>query len=288
MDIINFFNTQPDIFLIVVGVFSLFVGSFLNVVIYRLPKMLEQNWAEECRNYLGLKPEKPAKRINLWMPFSHCPHCHHTIRPWHNIPLLSYLFLSGKCGYCAAPISFRYPFVEILTCIASLYVTWHFGFSLQTLTALLFTWIAIALIVIDIDFHILPDQLTLLLLWIGLLSSVFNIFCSSTDAIFGAVTGYLIFASIQFCFHLITGKIGMGQGDYKFLAALGALFGWQLLPLIILLSSVTGIILALSQMLARRELKSTPLPFGPYLALSGWVAMLWGNDIMHYYLTLSL
>lgn len=284
MDIINFFNNQPDIFLVVVAVFSLFIGSFLNVVIYRLPRMLEQSWSEECRIYLGLKPQTDNKKINLCLPFSHCTSCEKIIRPWHNIPLISYLFLKGRCAYCAAHISIRYPLVEALTCISSVYIAWHFGFSLQTLVALLFSWIILCLIFIDIDFHLLPDQLTLLLLWIGLLSSIFAIFCNSQDAIIGAVVGYLIFAIVQWAFQCATGKVGIGQGDFKFLAALGTFLGWQLLPLVILLASITGIIVAFSLMLVRGSFKSTPLPFGPYLALAGWVTLLWGNEIMQYYL----
>ncbi|OGT61382.1 MAG: methyltransferase [Gammaproteobacteria bacterium RIFCSPHIGHO2_12_FULL_43_28] len=287
MDTITFFRENPDIFVIVTGTLSLFVGSFLNVVIYRLPRMMEINWSEECRLYLGLKPHSPVEKLNLHLPFSHCPECKKTIRPWHNIPLLSYLWLKGKCAYCKAPISMRYPFVEVLTSIASLYVAAHFGFSSQTVAALLFTWIAIALVFIDLDHQLLPDQLTLLLLWLGLFFSLFNVFVDSKDAIIGAIVGYLIFDIIQRVFEWATGKTGMGQGDVKYLAGLGAYLGWQLLPLIILLSSIAGIIFALSHMLIKRHFKSVPLPFGPYLAVAGWVTLLWGNEIMQYYLQIT-
>ncbi|TAK79236.1 MAG: prepilin peptidase [Gammaproteobacteria bacterium] len=284
MDITQFFADNLPAFLFIVAILTLFIGSFLNVVIYRLPRMLEQSWSEECRIYLGLKPHTETEKLNLCLPASHCPHCKHSIRPWHNIPLLSYLWLRGKCAYCKASISMRYPLVEAVTCLVSVYVAWKFGFTWQTLAALFFTWIIICLTFIDLDYHLLPDQLTLFLLWLGLFFSLFNVFCDSHSAIIGALVGYSIFAGVQCIFESITGKTGMGQGDFKFLAALGAYLGWQLLPLIILLASVTGVIFALTHMLIKRHFKSVPLPFGPYLALAGWVAMLWGNEIMQYYL----
>lgn len=285
MDVIQFFIANPDTFVIIVTFLSLFIGSFLNVVIYRLPRMMEQNWSEECRIYLGLKPHNELEKLTLYLPFSHCPNCKKLIRPWHNIPILSYLLLKGKCAYCHAKISIRYPLVEALTGFVSAYVTWKFGVSFETLAALLFTWICICLIFIDLDYHLLPDQLTLLLLWLGLFFNLFNFFCTTQDAIIGAIAGYLIFAWTQWIFGSITGKTGMGQGDFKFLAALGAYLGWQLLPLIILLASLSGVIFSLTHMLIKRRFKSTPLPFGPYLAVAGWISILWGKEIMHYYLT---
>ena len=284
MDTIRFFIEYPDIFLIVIAILSLFIGSFLNVVIYRLPRMMEQNWSEECRIYLGLKPHTEIEKLNLSLPFSHCPRCKHIIRPWHNIPLLSFLWLRGKCAHCKANISLRYPLVEALTCVVSVYVAWKFGVTWQTFAGLLFTWICICLIFIDLDYHLLPDQLTLSLLWLGLFFSIFNLFTHSHDAIIGAICGYLLFAITQMIFGWITGKTGMGQGDYKFLAALGGYLGWQMLPLIILLSSFSGVIFALTYMTIKKHFKSTPLPFGPYLAVAGWVALLWGDEIMKYYL----
>lgn len=283
MDTVTFFSDKPDVFIAFVAVLSLFIGSFLNVVIYRLPRMIEQRWSEECRLYLGLKPHQESDNINLCLPFSHCPACKKSIRPWHNIPVFSFIFLRGKCAYCKTPISIRYPLVELFTCISSIYVAWHFGISWQTLAALSFTWISICLIFIDLDYHLLPDELTFLLLWIGLFCSIFFVFCSSQDAIIGAIVGYLIFAIVQWAFQLVTGKTGMGQGDFKYLAALGGFLGWQLLPLIILLSSVTGILFTLIQMAIRRNFKSTPFPFGPYLAFAGWIVLIWGNEIMNYY-----
>ncbi|HTM63572.1 MAG TPA: A24 family peptidase [Gammaproteobacteria bacterium] len=285
METLQFLNDYPLFFLIVTAVLSLFIGSFLNVVIYRLPRMMEQSWSEECRIYLGLKPHTDIERFNLTLPFSHCPHCKKTIRPWHNIPIVSFLWLRGKCGYCSAPISMRYPLVEALTCLMSVYVAWRFGFSWQTFAGLVFTWILISLTFIDIDYHLLPDQLTLLLVWTGLFFSLFYLFNDSHDAIIGAIAGYMLFALTQFFFGWATGKIGMGQGDYKFLAGLGAFCGWQLLPLVILLASISGIIFTFIHMLIKREFKSVPLPFGPYLAVAGWLALLWGHEIMQYYIS---
>ena len=222
MDMVLFFTENPDIFLIAVGFFSLFIGSFLNVVIYRLPRMMEQNWSEECRIYLGLKPHSETEKLSLSLPFSHCPRCKKMIRPWHNIPLFSYLWLRGKCANCNAHISIRYPLVEALTCIVSVYTAWRFGVTWQTLAALVFAWTCICLTFIDLDYHLLPDQLTLPLIWVGLFISIFTLFCDSHTAILGAIAGYFIFAATQWIFGHVTGKTGMGQGDFKFLAGLGA------------------------------------------------------------------
>jgi leader peptidase (prepilin peptidase)/N-methyltransferase len=249
--------------------------------------MMEVEWAEECRVYLGLKPHREYEKLNLCLPLSHCPHCKIAIRPWHNIPLLSYWWLRGKCAFCHAPISLRYPLVEALSMIMSCYVVWHFGLTLPGLFALLFTWIAIALTFIDLDHHLLPDHLTLFLLWAGLLASIGNVFCSSDEAILGAVAGYFVFALTQAIFGLLTGKLGMGRGDFKFLAAIGAYAGWQTLPFVILLASITGIIFAIVHMLMRRQYKSVPLPFGPYLALAGWFAVVFRPEIIELYSKLS-
>lgn len=282
----DFFAANPNMFLVFVAFISLFIGSFLNVVIHRLPRMMEQNWSEECRIYLGLRPHTDTEKLNLWLPFSHCPQCKNVIRPWHNIPILSYLWLRGRCAYCNARISQRYPIVEALTTLASVYVAWKFGVTWQTMAGLVFTWIGIALIFIDLDYHLLPDQLTLLLLWIGLFISLFNIFVPSHDAIIGAIAGYLIFALTQIVFEWATGKTGMGQGDYKYLAALGSFLGWELLPLVILLASISGVIISVTHMIIKKQYKSIPIPFGPYLAVAGWIALMWGNEIMQYYLSL--
>lgn len=284
MDLVNFFTQNLTLFLILIGLLGLIVGSFLNVVVFRLPQMMERSWSEECRIYLGLKPQTDYEKLNLYLPLSHCPQCKTKIKPWHNIPVLSYLWLRGHCAYCKGIISLRYPLVEILTCLMSLYVAWRFGVSWQTVGGLFFTWIGLCLTFIDLDHHLLPDQLTLSLLWLGLFLSLFNIFCTPQDAILGAIIGYLIFALTQLLFQWATGKMGMGQGDYKFLAALGGFLGWQMLPLIILLASICGVIFAFTHMLIKRQYKSIPLPFGPYLALAGWVALIWGKEIMQIYL----
>jgi leader peptidase (prepilin peptidase)/N-methyltransferase len=287
MDTINFLAENPNIFLMLVAALSLIVGSFLNVVIYRLPRMIEHDWNQECRDYLGLKPNSPDSTntpLTLCLPFSHCTHCKKTLKPWHNIPVISYLVLGGKCAYCRGKISMRYPFVEALCCVASVYVAWRFGFTWQTGAALLFTWALIALTFIDLDYQLLPDQLTFFLLGLGLFLSLFSVFCTPHDAIIGTIVGYLIFAITQWVFHLVTGKIGMGQGDYKLLAALGAFLGWQMLPIIILLASISGIIFTFTHMAIKREFKSVPLPFGPYLALAGWISLMWGTEIMNMYM----
>lgn len=285
MDIINFIGSNQNLFLVLVAALSLLVGSFLNVVIYRLPRMIQNEWNQECRTYLGLKSQpNDIEKLNLHLPFSHCTHCKKHLKPWHNIPVISYIVLHGKCAYCKAIISLRYPFVELLCCIASVYIAWRFGFSWQTLGGLLFTWIVIALTFIDLDYHLLPDHLTYSLLWTGLFLSIYNIFANSHDAIIGAILGYCVFFVTQFLFKLATGKIGMGQGDFKYLAGLGAFLGWQQLPVIILLASFIGIIFGLTHMVIKRQYKSVPIPFGPYLTISGWVSLIWGNEILQIYL----
>lgn len=284
MENLALFTDNPNLFLALVAFLGLFVGSFLNVVIVRLPRMMQESWSEECRHFLGLAKETSSPSINLCLPASHCPKCKTPIRPWHNIPIISFLWLKGRCQACKAPIAWRYPFVEALTALMSVYVAWRFGVSLSTVFGLLFTWILIALTFIDLDHHLLPDQLTLTLLWLGLIASLFQCFATPNDAILGASIGYLTFALVQWVFHLVTGKVGMGQGDTKCLAALGAMLGWQALPLIILLASVSGIFFTLIHMGIKRHFHSEPLPFGPYLALAGWITLLWGHEIMQAYL----
>lgn len=285
MNIVDFCTSNPNLFFVLIAALSLLVGSFLNVLIYRLPRMIQNDWNNECRQYLGLKPHTTdIEHLNLYLPLSHCTHCKKRLKPWHNIPVISYLILFGQCAYCKAKISMRYPFVELLCCITSVYVAMHFGCSSQTIGALFFTWIIIGLTFIDLDYHLLPDHLTLLLLWIGLLLSIYSVFANSHDAIFGAIAGYAIFAITQGVFKFATGKIGMGQGDYKFLAALGAYLGWQQLPIIILLASITCIIFGVTHMAIKHQWKSVPLPFGPYLAVAGWVSLMWGDDILKLYL----
>jgi len=271
------------IFILTITALALIVGSFLNVLIWRLPIMMKNSWSQECREYLGLKTidQNQSEKINLWLPFSHCPTCNHPLKPWHNIPVISFLVLKGRCAFCHVKISLRYPLVELLCGVTSAYVAMRFGASIQTVIGLLFTWIAIALTFIDLDHHLLPDTLTLLLVWVGLFASLFNVFTNSHDAIIGAIIGYLVFAVVQLIFHSLTGKDGMGQGDYKFLAGIGALLGWQQLPIVILLASITGLIFGMVQIAAKHQFKSVPLPFGPYLAIAGWISLVRGQAILH-------
>ncbi len=282
MDILSFLQANPGFFLLIIAIFSLFVGSFLNVVIHRLPIMCERAWQSECRQYLNLKPEAEITAFNLCLPNSHCPNCHNAIRPWHNIPILSFLYLRGKCAKCQKSIPLRYPFVEALTAIISVFVAYKFGVSMQTVGALIFSWFAIALIFIDFDHQMLPDELTLSLLWVGLFLSIFNVFCTPSDAIIAAIVSYLFFALIQQLFQVLH-KDALGQGDLKYLAAISTFTGWQILPILLLIASLSGIICILAYMILHRRFKSIPFAFGPYLALAGWICIIWGQQIMLYY-----
>ena len=263
---------------------GLTVGSFLNVVIYRLPLMLESRWRRDCCELLELEQEKAEQPVNLATPNSYCPKCKAPIKPWQNIPVLSYLMLGGKCGNCAQPIPVRYPLLELATGLMTLALAWHFPLSLALLGAALFTWALIALTMIDFDHQLLPDDITLPLLWLGLLLNLMNTYPTLTDAVIGAMAGYLILWLVYQAFRLLTGKEGMGYGDFKLLAALGAWLGWQALPLVILLSSVVGAVIGIALMVIKRRGKDVPIPFGPYLAVAGWIAFLWGDAIMSRYL----
>lgn len=265
------------------GLLGLLVGSFLNVVIYRLPVMMMANWRKECREFLELEAEPDAEPFNLVFPLSRCPLCHTEIRPQHNIPVLSYLWLKGRCADCGHPIAMRYPLIEAFTGLCSAIVAWHFGYGLALLFGLLLTWALIALSFIDIDHQLLPDQITLPFLWLGLLLSLFNIYTSTQASLVGAIAGYLSLWSVYWLFKLVTGKEGMGYGDFKLLALLGAWFGWQYLPMIVVLSSLVGAILGIAMVLFRHNELSKPLPFGPYLAAAGWLAMIVGEDINRWY-----
>lgn len=263
---------------------GLLVGSFLNVVIYRLPLMMESRWRRDCCELLEVDQEPEAARLTLATPNSHCPHCGTAIRPWHNIPVVSYLLLAGKCADCGAKISLRYPAIELVTGIMTLALACYFEFSPALLGAVLFTWAMIALTMIDVDHKLLPDDITLPLLWLGLLFNLGGTYASLSDAVIGAMLGYLILWTVYWAFKLLTGKEGMGYGDFKLLAALGAWLGWQSLPLIILLSSLVGAICGIALMFIKGRGKEIPIPFGPYLAVAGWVALLWGDEIMARYL----
>ena len=263
---------------------GLVVGSFLNVVIYRLPLMMEARWRSDCCELLEVEPGREDPPLNLATPNSHCPHCKAAIRPWQNIPVVSYLLLGGKCANCGAAISLRYPTIELITGLMTMALAWYFGVSWALLGAMLFTWALIALTLIDIDHQLLPDDITLPLLWLGLLFNLGGTYVSLQDAVLGAMAGYLLLWSVYWLFRLLTGKEGMGFGDFKLLAALGAWLGWQALPLIILLSSLVGAVVGVALMVIKRRGREIPIPFGPYLAMAGWIALLWGDAIMARYL----
>ncbi len=293
--IITLSQLYPAIFYCLVFFVSLMVGSFLNVVIYRLPIMMERSWQQEYESYFsdsandGIstandKPTTPDEPFNLVKPDSTCPSCGHKIRAWENIPVISYLFLKGKCAKCKTGISIRYPLVELFTAIACTFAAYQFGVTSQALWAVAFTYVLVALLFIDLDKMLLPDQLTLPLLWLGLLLSTQNIFVGTTDAIIGAAAGYLSLWSVYWLFKLVTGKEGMGYGDFKLLAALGAFTGWQGLPVIILLSSLVGAIAGILIMIIQNKGKSLAIPFGPYLAVAGWLTLLFKHEIITTYL----
>ena len=289
--IITLSQLYPAIFYSLVFFVSLMVGSFLNVVIYRLPIMMERSWQQEYRSYFSesepptdVTPSSSDEVFNLVKPDSTCPSCGHKIRAWENIPVISYLFLKGKCAKCKVGISIRYPLVELLTAIACTFAAYQFGVTSQALWAVLFTYILVALLFIDLDKMLLPDQLTLPLLWLGLLLSTQNIFVGTTDAVIGAAAGYLSLWSVYWLFKLATGKEGMGYGDFKLLAALGAFTGWQGLPIIILLSSFVGAIAGILIMVVQNKGKSLAIPFGPYLAVAGWLTLLFKDTIITTYL----
>jgi len=289
--IITLSQLYPAIFYSLVFFVSLMVGSFLNVVIYRLPIMMERSWQQEYQSYFSegepptdVTPSASDEVFNLVKPDSTCPSCGHKIRAWENIPVISYLFLKGKCAKCKVGISVRYPLVELFTALACTFAAYQFGVTSQALWAVLFTYMLVALLFIDLDKMLLPDQLTLPLLWLGLLLSTQNIFVGTTDAIIGAAAGYLSLWSVYWLFKLATGKEGMGYGDFKLLAALGAFTGWQGLPIIILLSSFVGAIAGILIMVVQNKGKSLAIPFGPYLAVAGWLTLLFKDTIITTYL----
>jgi len=262
------------------------MGSFLNVVIHRLPKMMEREWRHQCAELNEQQTEDLAP-YNLVIPRSACPHCGHRISALENIPVISYLLLRGKCKGCGAAISLRYPIVEALSGILSAYAAWHFGFGLAGLGALLFIWALIALTFIDFDTQLLPDSITLPLLWLGLLLNIYGKYTDGLQsAVIGAAGGYLALWSVYWLFKLATGKDGMGFGDFKLLAAIGAWLGWQMLPLVILLSSLVGAVVGIVLIVAARHGRSVPIPFGPYLAGGGLIALFWGQTLTHSYLQL--
>jgi leader peptidase (prepilin peptidase)/N-methyltransferase len=286
MDLLQLLETSPVFFVVVTALLGLIVGSFLNVVIHRLPIIMDRAWTRECREHLGEAIDEgvaPA-RFNLLRPASRCPHCHHRISALENIPVVSYVLQRGHCTACGTAISPRYPAVELATALLSVITALHFGFSIQAVMALAFTWALIPLFLIDFDHQLLPDSITLPILWAGLFLSLFDVFIDSHSSIIGATAGYLSLWSIYHLFRIVTGKEGMGYGDFKLLAAIGAWVGWQALPVVILLSSVVGACLGILLIVAKGRDHSQPMPFGPFLAAAGWLTLLWGNDIIQLYL----
>jgi len=281
-------NTPP--FLTGVFIFGLLVGSFLNVVTLRLPARLQHDWRCQCEELLEIEGETKGQKDppgNIFWSRSQCPKCGHQLKAYENIPLLSFALLKGRCSSCKAPISLRYPIIETTTAILFLLVAMHFGPNLQMLAATGFTAILIALAVIDIDHQLLPDELTFLLLWAGLFVSLFSVFTDPVNSIIGALAGYLSLWFVYHLFRLLTGKEGMGYGDFKLLAALGAWMGWQMLPLVILLSSLVGAVVGLGMIALKRHKSDQPMPFGPFIAMAGWIALMWGEKIIDAYLRSS-
>ena len=284
MYLLQAFQSYPGLFVAAVITVSLGVGSFLNVVIHRLPKMLERQWRAELAGLNGQEPPAAAPPYNLAVPRSQCPACGHRITAMENVPLLSYLLLRGKCSACGVRISARYPLIEALTAAVSGYIAWRFGFTGMTAAALVFAWAMIALAFIDLDTFYLPDDITLPLIWLGLLVNLGGTFVDLQSAVIGAAVGYLALWSVYWAFKLATGKEGMGYGDFKLLAAIGAWLGWKMLPVVILLSSFVGAAVGICLMVFAQHGRNVPIPFGPYLALSGLIAMFWGNALVQYYM----
>jgi len=287
MDLINLLQQNITFFLIFTGIFSLIIGSFLNAVIYRIPKMMQREWHHECTELLQnktLEPQKVGKekreeKFNLMTPRSTCPHCGHMITALENIPVLSYLFLKGKCSSCKVAISLQYPLIEVFTALLSIFIAWKFGFTWQTLAALVLLWTLIILSLIDAKTLLLPDNLTLPLMWLGIAVNYQHLFVDLQSSVLGAMIGYLSLWSIFQVFRLVTGKEGMGYGDFKILAALGAWGGWQILPFTIFIASLFGAIFGIIWMMVKRDKNSNMIPFGPWLASAGLIAFLWRDDI---------
>ncbi len=293
MSLIELLQEVPTAFVVMSLILGLMVGSFLNVVIHRLPKMLELGWRQQCAELGGEGSLSHAEGepvhispYNLIVPPSACPHCNHPISAWENIPIVSYLLLRGKCNSCGAAISPRYPIIEAVSGVLCAYAAWHFGFGWAAVGALLLIWALLALTAIDFDTQLLPDDITLPLIWAGLLFNLFGVYTDLPSAVLGAVIGYLALWSVYWGFKLATGKEGMGYGDFKLLAALGAWLGWQMLPLIILLSSLVGAVVGITMIVALKHGRNIPIPFGPYLAGGGLIALFWGQTLTQQYLQL--
>lgn len=283
MAFIELLQATPTLFIAFVTFGGLLVGSFLNVVIYRLPIIMEREWRMQCDELNG-NESKPMEAFTLSIPRSRCPHCSHEITALENIPVISYLILGGKCKQCKAAISKRYPLIEALTGLLSGIVAWQFGFDWTCAGGLLLTWSLIALTFIDVDHQLLPDSITLPLLWLGILFNLFAVYTDLQSSVIGAIAGYMTLWLVFHGFKLATGKEGMGYGDFKLLAALGAWLGWSFLPSIVLLSSLVGAVIGITLVVFRQHQRDIPIPFGPYLATAGWIALVWGEAINTAYL----
>lgn len=283
MELVLVLQGAPYLFSLLITLLGLLVGSFLNVVIYRLPLMMEREWQAQCDELSG-KVVGQQEAFSLCKPRSRCPHCSHSISALENIPVLSYVLLGGKCSECKTNISIRYPVIEALTGMMSGLVAFYFGFDWICLAALLFTWSLIALTFIDVDHQLLPDSITLPLIWLGIFVNLFGTFTDLQSSVIGAIVGYLSLWSVYQGFKLLTGKEGMGFGDFKLLAAIGAWLGWQILPMTIILSSLVGAVIGISLVILKKHQRDIPIPFGPYLACAGWIALIWGDSINTLYL----
>lgn len=284
-DIFLLFEQFPAYFYAVVALLGLLIGSFLNVVIHRLPIMMEQEYRSQAQEFLEIEQANDSSApYNLVVPRSCCPKCQHNISALENIPIISYLVLKGKCKGCGTKISPRYPLIEALTGLLSLVVAFHFGPTWQCVAALIFTWSLIALTFIDFDTMLLPDAIVLPVLWLGIIANLNGLYTDINSSVIGAMIGYLSLWSIYWLFKIVTGKEGMGYGDFKLFALIGAWLGWQALPITILLSSLVGAVIGITIMVIRGKDRNLAIPFGPYLALAGWIAMLWGEQINQAYL----
>ncbi len=288
MLVAEYLAANPPVLLTFAGLLGLVVGSFLNVVIFRLPKMMERDWRDQCAEILDHgTPTDKRPAYNLVVPRSRCPSCGHQVAALENVPVLSFVMLKGRCAECGWRIPWRYPGVELLSAVLSVLVVWRFGLGAESAGALLLTWALLALSFIDFDTQFLPDSITLPFLWLGLAFNLNGTFASIEASVLGAIAGYLVLWSVYHLFRLVTGKEGMGYGDFKLLAMLGAWLGWSALPLIILLSSLVGAVIGVTMIAMRGHDKNIPIPFGPYLAIAGWIALMWGNAIVDAYLGVS-
>ncbi|WP_133408341.1 prepilin peptidase [Parashewanella tropica] len=303
-ELITIFTQQPALFIGLAFIFAALIGSFLNVVIHRLPVIMKREWQQECNQYLNEYQPDIVKQVgekalnkpidnypdtyNLIVPTSACPKCNGKIKPWHNLPIIGWLLLKGKCASCQTSISARYPIIEFVTASLVTALAWHFGPSLHFVMATILTLGLVALTGIDLDEMLLPDQITLPLLWLGLLLNLNDVFIDLNSALIGAAAGYLSLWSVFWLFKLLTGKEGMGYGDFKLMAVFGAWLGWQMLPLVILLSSAVGAIVGISMIITKKLHANNPIPFGPYIALAGWIALIWGQKIVDWYLVNAL